>query len=866
MSRRRQTAEDLTIIDGENILNSTISGDKIVGLSITGDKLATGSIDGLKLKENSILNFNIAESSVTTAKIAPGAVNSVNINDLSVEGRHIKNGTITTDKIASGISGSLIAPGSIDITKLSFTISGSNLSDGSITSSKLNPNSITSSELSNNSVTTSKIINFGVTTDKIAENSITTSKILNDSITTSKIAEGAITSTELSNNSVIYGKIAQNAVTSNELSNNSVTTNKIADDAITTSKIAEGAITSTELSNNSVIYGKIAQNAVTSSELSNNSVIYGKIAQNAVTSSELSNNSVIYGKIAQNAVTSAELSNNSVIYGKIAQDAVTSAELSNNSVTTNKIADNSITSSKIVTLDSSKLTGTLSSEFKTSNNLGSGSGVIADNSITSSKILSLDASKLTGTLSSEFKTSNSLGSGSTTSQRRFFNEDWNLLGNNITTATDLSGIGVLPRVIGDSSDGYTIAMGFTSSTSYTVQNNAGQTQLQKIPSVAVLTYDFSSNNWTQKGQTITLPRIEVSSGAYYVDDHGNYGPFLNIGDYSPHSSALNNEGTKLAISYQYNTWGSSRNQRLRAKLASRVYNFTGGQWVLQVEHIKDDDPGHNVKAQIALDGSNVKLFDFHNGGLSPMYIYTLIGSSFVLDSQQITETIINNALPFNGYTNTSSVTRDGKTILLQRENRFAIFNFNGTNWTLKGAVITITEWTPTGSFSNIASGIISGQDGNTFCVSNFTVTVNQEPNAGMTKVYGYDSASNTWKKKGQDIIYEEITLINEANNIQLGSDAKVLSGNGSIIILGTRIRPNILYNENQNKGTIQAYKYSSITNYWSKIGRVMTGTGRPGQYARINISGSIIYLDDESYQDTTATFNSGRVRAYEIEI
>ena len=142
--------------------------------------------------------------------------------------------------------------------------------------------------------------------------------------------------------------------------------------------------------------------------------------------------------------------------------------------------------------------------FKNSNNLGSGSGVIADNSITSSKIISLDASKLTGTLSSDFKTSNSLGSGSTTRQRRFFNEDWNLLGNNITTATDLSGIGTLPRAIGDSSDGYTIAIGFTSSTSYTVQNAAGQTQLQRIPSVAVLTYDLSTNAWTQVDRTLNL--------------------------------------------------------------------------------------------------------------------------------------------------------------------------------------------------------------------------------------------------------------------------------------------------------------------------------------------------------------------------
>jgi hypothetical protein len=201
-------------------------------------------------------------------------------------------------------------------------------------------------------------------------------------------------------------------------------------------------------------------------------------------------------------------------------------------------------------------------------------------------------------------------------------------------------------------------------------------------------------------------------------------------------------------------------------------------------------------------------------------------------------------------------------ILLQKEHQHVVFKFNGTSWVKIGNVVSVLDWAPPVYVPAIS---VIAQDGSSFMTVNFDMTVNEEPGAGMIKAYYYDLSSNTWLKKGQDIVYEEITLIREANGIVYGSDAKAFSGDGSIMLIGTRIRPNILYNENQNKGTVQAYRYSSVNNYWSKIGRLMTGTGRPGQYASINYNGNVIYMDDESYSNTTTSFNSGRIRAFEIE-
>jgi hypothetical protein len=178
-------------------------------------------------------------------------------------------------------------------------------------------------------------------------------------------------------------------------------------------------------------------------------------------------------------------------------------------------------------------------------------------------------------------------------------------------------------------------------------------------------------------------------------------------------------------------------------------------------------------------------------------------------------------------------------------------------------VTTISGW----EIQYITAVSSLSYDGLTFMTTHWDLTVNGDINAGMTKIYSYNSSSNSWIQKGQDITYEEITLIAEARLLQYGSDAKCLSLDGSTIIIGTRVRPNVIYNVNANLGTVQAYRYSNITNYWSKIGRVMTGTGRCGQYARSNYNGNVIMLDDDSFQETTTSvFNSGRIRVFEIEI
>lgn len=82
------------IIDGNLLVNGTISGDKIAGTTITGSKIAAGTIAAGNMAANSITAANaaLANAAVTTAKIA-----NLNVTTLKID-----NNAVTVPASASG--------------------------------------------------------------------------------------------------------------------------------------------------------------------------------------------------------------------------------------------------------------------------------------------------------------------------------------------------------------------------------------------------------------------------------------------------------------------------------------------------------------------------------------------------------------------------------------------------------------------------------------------------------------------------------------------------------------------------------------------------------------------------------------------
>lgn len=126
-------------------------------------------------------------------------------------------------------------------------ISGSRITDGSITTNKL----------SGGAVTTERIANKSVTTDKLADKSVTTAKLADKAVTGAKIETKTITNWNLSDNAVQTYAIENGAVTAAKLADSAVTGAKIAAGAVTTEKIQDGAITVQKLDSGIDLNSKI---------------------------------------------------------------------------------------------------------------------------------------------------------------------------------------------------------------------------------------------------------------------------------------------------------------------------------------------------------------------------------------------------------------------------------------------------------------------------------------------------------------------------------------------------------------------------------------------------------------------------------
>lgn len=127
-------------------------------------------------------------------------------------------------------------------------------------------------------------------------------------ITETKISDGAISSPKLQANSVIAGKIAANAVTANQIAAGSVIAGKIGADAVTANEIAAGSIIAGKIGANAVTANEIAANTITANQLSSGTLITGaaQIANGIITTAKIGEAQIDTLRIGTNAVTIPE--------------------------------------------------------------------------------------------------------------------------------------------------------------------------------------------------------------------------------------------------------------------------------------------------------------------------------------------------------------------------------------------------------------------------------------------------------------------------------------------------------------------------------------------------------------------------------
>lgn len=308
-----------------------------------------GGLDGLLLKAGSVITAALADSAVTIAKLAdeavsatkfaagiqpvaivdslpyPGGYTGPNTVFLTTDGKlyRYSGGAWTAAVPAADVTGQLTSAQIADLAATKITGQLSNAQIADLAAAKIT-GQISSTQITDGAISTPKLEAGAVTTAKIAANAVTASEIAAESITTAKIAAGAITT----------AKIAADAVTANEIAAGTITATELAAGAITTAKIAAGAVTADELAANAVTAGKVAAGAISTTQL----------AAGAVTTSILGAGAVSADKIAAGSIDSTKLVSGTVITGsaQILDGIIVNAKIGNAEISTLKVAGQAI--------------------------------------------------------------------------------------------------------------------------------------------------------------------------------------------------------------------------------------------------------------------------------------------------------------------------------------------------------------------------------------------------------------------------------------------------------------------------------------------------------------------------------------------
>lgn len=305
--------------------------------SISTAKLADEVITAEKIAADTITAAHIAPDAVGTSELAPSAVDTAAIANLSVVTDKLGDGAVTTSKIASfAVTNSEIADATIQATKLNLaegSISGSVLTNASITSLKLEAGSVTTLALADSSITSAKLAASSVTTAAIASGAITSAHLSAGSVTASALSTGAVTAASLSAGSITTAALADGCVSSAQIQDSAITTASVADASITYAKLdlADGAIPAAKIVPNSITAAQLAPLSVESSELATSAVTTDKIADGAISSAKYGTASINTAAIASSAITTSLIAPDAVTYEKLQNTTATDVLLGRSS-------------------------------------------------------------------------------------------------------------------------------------------------------------------------------------------------------------------------------------------------------------------------------------------------------------------------------------------------------------------------------------------------------------------------------------------------------------------------------------------------------------------------------------------------------
>ena len=125
--------------------------------------------------------------------------------------------------------------------------------------------------------------------------------------------------------------------------------------------------------------------------------------------------------------------------------------------------------------------------------------------------------------------------------------------------------------------------------------------------------------------------------------------------------------------------------------------------------------------------------------------------------------------------------------------------------------------------------------------------------SGSTRVFEFDSQSNTWTQLGQTITGE--------GNFDFSGWSVDLSSDGSILALGSTYNNNV---NGQDAGTVRIFEFDTLLDTWTQIGSNINGENNNDQFGeKVNLSadGSLIAISSTFYNT-----NTGFVQVYQNQL
>ena len=199
-------------IPGAKLTSASVTSTQIANNAVTANELADDAVDTAAIANTAVTGAKIASDTITAGHIAANAIGASELADNAVDSGAIASDAVTTAKILDlNITTGKLAANAVTAAKIADnTITATQIAADAVGSSELADNAVDTAAIANSAVTDGKI--SGVSGTKITDGTITAAKLNTSNIDRSlNVASGNLGI----NNAVTGGASARNGITYN---------------------------------------------------------------------------------------------------------------------------------------------------------------------------------------------------------------------------------------------------------------------------------------------------------------------------------------------------------------------------------------------------------------------------------------------------------------------------------------------------------------------------------------------------------------------------------------------------------------------------------------------------------------------------